>query len=44
MIGYFIINEIFGSLSLVIMWVHYIPIFLKWNAPDMYCKIYLVNP
>ena len=37
---YFIASEIVASLSLVLVWMHYVPILLKWDVPVLFCKIY----
>ena len=41
MFRFFFFGEINGSLSLIFMWAHYVPVLFKLNAPDLYCKIYL---
>ena len=38
---YFIISEVFATVSILLFWIHVIPAGLKWNVPISYCKIFL---
>ena len=39
MFRYFMANEIFGSICLIFMWIHYIPIIFGLNVSNLYCKM-----
>ena len=41
MFRYFIFIIIFASLSLVLIWLQFIPLLLNWNPPVEYCKIFI---
>ena len=35
---YFLVQEVLNIISLIIMWIWYLPLYLKWNTSSIFCK------